>query len=233
MEIPYFYEEDITAAEGLINLSAETSNHCVKVLRMQREEEIALTNGRGMLIKALLENADRKRSIAKIISHQQFPKPEKHVSIAISPLKNAGRMEWFLEKATEIGVSTIRLINCARTERSYYKPERFKNILVGAMLQSKQVYLPELHEPEDYSRAISKGVYQQKFIAHCIDEMKTPLSSVNLQQSAQILIGPEGDFTTEEIKMALDTGYVPVELGRNRLRTETAGIVAATLLLLC
>lgn len=232
MEIPYFYEEYLTDADGLIHLSTETSNHCVKVLRMQKGEEIALTDGKGMLMKAMLENADRKHSIAKIISSQQFAKPQKNVSIAISPLKNAGRMEWFLEKATEIGVRSIRLLNCARTERSYYKSERFKNILIGAMLQSKQVYLPELHEPEAFDFAISKGDYQQKLIAHCIDEMKTPLSSIDPQPPVQILIGPEGDFTVEEIKTALERGYMPVELGSNRLRTETAGIVAATLLLL-
>ncbi len=231
MEIPYFYEENIIQTDNFFELSSATSNHCVRVLRMQKGENILITDGKGGLFEAVFEKADKKQSLVKIVDYQLIPAPRKKISIAISPLKNAGRMEWFLEKATEIGIKEIRLLHCERTERNYFKADRFKNILTGALIQSRQTYLPALHEPEDFKAAIVAGDYGEKLIAHCMEGEKTRLTGIADEASVQILIGPEGDFTGEEIEFALQKGYQPVSLGENRLRTETAGLVAATLLM--
>jgi 16S rRNA (uracil1498-N3)-methyltransferase len=161
--------------------------------------------------------------------------PARSVSIAISPLKNASRFEWFLEKATEVGVTTIIPLLSERTERQHTRQERWQNILVSALLQSQQTWLPVLTEPVSFSAFIASGQAEQRLIAHCL-EAPRPTESlagrVQLQRagSTLILIGPEGDFTPKEVALALAENFIPVTLGRNRLRTETAGVVAATLL---
>lgn len=230
MDTPYFYEENILGSDGLFELSQETSHHCVRVLRMQKGDEILLTNGKGELFNAIFETAGKKHSLVKIIDRQQFPPSGKKISIAISSIKNAGRMEWFLEKATEIGINDIRFLLCERTERSYFKADRFKNIITGALIQSRQVFLPRLHEPENYNLVIEKEGYEQKLIAHCLPGEKTSISAITGASTVQILIGPEGDFSPAEVEIAMQAGYLPVSIGNNRLRTETAGLVAASIL---
>jgi len=156
----------------------------------------------------------------------------KKVAIAISLTKNASRFEWFLEKATEIGVSEIIPMICERTEKEKFRFDRMQGIVISAMLQSQQSWMPVLHQPAEFNQVITSNHFRQKFIAHCEETKKIQLTNQLINQSTNqlILIGPEGDFTPKEIGAALDKGFIPVALGETRLRTETAGMVAATLL---
>jgi 16S rRNA (uracil1498-N3)-methyltransferase len=200
---------------------------------MQNGEQLQLTNGKGNLFTAEITDNNRKRCEVKIIQTVKQLRPAINVSIAISLVKNSSRFEWFLEKATEIGVTEIIPLICTRTEKQHFRHERMNGILISAMLQSQQTWLPVLHEPVKFNDCVSKATQQQKFIAHCEDENnKVQLTSTLLNPSTSklILIGPEGDFTKEEIELALKNNFIPVALGNTRLRTETAGMVAATLL---
>jgi 16S rRNA (uracil1498-N3)-methyltransferase len=148
-------------------------------------------------------------------------------------MKNSSRFEWFLEKATEIGISEIIPLLCERTEKEKFRIDRMQTILVSAMLQSQQCWIPLLHEPSTFEDVIKASAHQQRFIAHCIDNEKKKLSDLmNSDHSSHIiLIGPEGDFTPAEISSAAEYHYIAVSLGKTRLRTETAGVVAAVLLM--
>jgi 16S rRNA (uracil1498-N3)-methyltransferase len=145
-------------------------------------------------------------------------------------LKNASRFEWFLEKATEIGVTEIIPVISKRTERQHFRFDRMNGILIAAMLQSQQTFLPVLHEPIFYSEIFKFSGCETKLIAHCVDDNKVEIKDITISNNTQILIGPEGDFMPDEIAQALQHNYQPVTLGNTRLRAETAGIVAATLL---
>lgn len=235
MSLPiFFYAEPVTLHQ-LVQLPEETSKHIIQVLRMDTGEHLQLADGKGNLHLVIIAEPHKKKCIVKVLSTTAAPAPTRKISIAISLLKNASRFEWFMEKATEIGVSEIIPLICERTERQHFKKERFENILISAMLQSQQSWLPVLHQPvtyEQFFRLEDPALAAQKFIAHCEEEKKVSLAtSVDFNQSSQlILIGPEGDFTPVEIKLALDHHFTPVTLGDTRLRAETAGVVAATLL---
>jgi 16S rRNA (uracil1498-N3)-methyltransferase len=232
MSLPFFYIEEADTS-GIVQLNEETSKHVVQVLRMKVDEELQLTDGKGNLYTCIIIDDHRKKTVVKIISTLHTAAPEKKVTIAISLVKNNTRFEWFLEKATEIGVSAIVPLLCARTEKQHFRSERMKGILISAMLQSQQTWLPELPEPVKYAAFIKTAAQEKKFIAHCEDETNKA-SLVNetgkINGSSLMLIGPEGDFTPEEISLALDQGYIAVSLGNTRLRTETAGMVAAVML---
>jgi 16S rRNA (uracil1498-N3)-methyltransferase len=243
MALPFFYKEDINALATDVTLDEDTSKHIVQVLRMQNGEQLQLTNGRGDLFTAEIIDNDRKRCTVRIVKefkiHPAKGGTKFKISIAISLIKNSSRFEWFLEKATELGVTEIIPLICERTEKTAFKFERMKSILVSAMLQSQQCWLPVLHEPVQYDKLWQSSEtlpkledHQQKFIAHCIDSEKRNLSEMINESlcSKIILIGPEGDFTAAEIEQALQNHFIAVALGETRLRTETAGIVAATLL---
>lgn len=232
MSIPFFYKEDLVASSTDVLLDEATSKHMVQVLRMQNGEQLQLTNGKGILFTAAITDNNRKRCTVSIIQKSEIANRQSKITIAISPVKNNTRFEWFLEKATEIGVSEIIPLVCTRTEKTVFKFDRMKSILVSAMLQSQQCWLPVLHEPTKFNALVKSSAQQQKFIAHCIDEIKRSLSDLNNESlsSKIILIGPEGDFTPDEIELALQNKFSAVSLGETRLRTETAGIVAATLL---
>jgi 16S rRNA (uracil1498-N3)-methyltransferase len=232
MPLPFFYKEDLVASSTDIVLDEATSKHMVQVLRMQNGEQLQLTNGKGILFTAEITDNNRKKCAVKILQTFDIPHSPFNISIAISPIKNNTRFEWFLEKATEIGVSEIIPLVCTRTEKTVFKFERMKSILVSAMLQSQQTWLPVLHEPVKLNELIQSSTQQQKFIAHCMDDAKRSLADLNNESlsSKIILIGPEGDFTADEIELALQNHYSAVSLGDTRLRTETAGIIAATLL---
>jgi 16S rRNA (uracil1498-N3)-methyltransferase len=232
MALPFFYKEDLVASSKEVVLDEATSKHIVQVLRMQNGEQLQLTNGKGILFTVEITDNNRKKCAAKVIQKSEIRNLKSEISIAISPVKNNTRFEWFLEKATEIGVTEIIPLICTRTEKTVFKFERMKSILVSAMLQSQQTWLPVLHEPTKFNEAIKSSAQQQKFIAHCIDDTKRSLGDLNNESlsSKIILIGPEGDFTPDEIELALQNHYNAVSLGNTRLRTETAGIVAATLL---
>lgn len=232
MSLPFFYKEDIITSSTDVVLDEATSKHIVQVLRMQNGEQLQLTNGKGILFTAEITDDNRKKCAVKVIQTNNEQRSTINIIIAISLVKNNTRFEWFLEKATEIGVSEIIPLICSRTEKATFKFERMKSILISAMLQSQQCLLPVLHEPVKFNQLVQSATQQQKFIAHCIDDAKRNLSDLNNEglSSKIILIGPEGDFTTDEIDLALKNNFNAVTLGPTRLRTETAGMVAATLL---
>lgn len=231
MPLSFFYEENLTDFDRF-TLSEESSRHIAQVLRMQEAEQLMLTNGKGQTLTVEIITPHKKKTEVKTIRKEFFPRTKPEISIAISFIKSASRFEWFLEKATEIGISAIIPLLCKRTEKSHFREDRMKTILVSAMLQSRQAWLPELHAPVKINEFIKSNAHEQKFIAHCVDEEKKLLNDaiVNASASKIILIGPEGDFTEEEIYDALQQNYIPVSLGETRLRTETAGLVAAVLL---
>jgi 16S rRNA (uracil1498-N3)-methyltransferase len=231
MALPFFYKADIGNQAGLIVLDEATSKHVIQVLRMQLDEQLQLTDGAGNLVTAAIADDNRKRCAVKVISTVQVPQPARKIIIAISPVKNASRFEWFLEKATEIGVTEIIPLICERTEKQHFRQERMTGVLVSAMLQSQQSWLPVLHQPVKFNQLIAPATQQQKFIAHCEDGHKQSLHQlISILSDQLILIGPEGDFTPAEIAAALEKGFIPISLGNTRLRTETAGMVAGVLL---
>lgn len=234
MPLPFFYKEDIVPSGTDIVLDEATSKHIVQVLRMQHGEQLQLTNGKGDLFTAEITDNNRKRCAVSVIERSEIENLEPRITIAISLIKNSTRFEWFLEKATEIGVTEIIPLICTRTEKTAFKFDRMKSLLVSAMLQSQQCWLPVLHEPTRFKEVVFSADQQQKFIAHCTDQAKRNLADLNNESlsSKIILIGPEGDFAPDEIELALQHHFSAAALGETRLRTETAGVVAATLLCL-
>lgn len=232
MALPFFYISDYTG-EQQVTLNEETSRHVVQVLRMKEGENLNLTDGRGNLLNCEIIDANKKHCVAKVIGSQLTAHSSRHIAIAISLLKNPSRFEWFLEKATEIGVSEIIPLICERTEKEKFRHDRMNAICISAMLQSQQCWLPVLHEPVKLIDFVNHSTNSQKFIAHCVDEnSKEKLTNqpINLLPNQLVLIGPEGDFTDAEIQLAVEKNFVPVSLGTTRLRTETAGLVAAVVL---
>lgn len=232
MALPFFYVENVS--DKTIVLSEESSKHIVSVLRMQPGEEMLLTDGKGRKAEAKIIDNNRKRCMVEIVSVEEGEVANRKVTIAISLIKNTSRFEWFLEKATEIGVGEIIPLICERTEKEKFRFERLQQILVSAMLQSQQCWLPVLHPPTEFKQVLHLP-FEQKFIAHCLPEKKLQLARAHpplntFHSSSLILIGPEGDFTKAEIELALKNQFVAVALGNTRLRTETAGIAAAVLL---
>jgi 16S rRNA (uracil1498-N3)-methyltransferase len=231
MNLPFFYIDFLDAQLTSYTLSEETSKHIVQVLRKGKDDLLQLTDGKGNVLTASIVEDHKKKCVVKNISFESIPPVQHKITIAISLIKNTSRFEWFLEKATEIGVSTIMPLICHRTEKQHFRLDRMKGILISAMLQSKQAWLPELQQPILYQDVIKKNAAANKFIAHCDDDTtKIQLASLKKSSSSIILIGPEGDFTNEEIALAQSNHYTAVSLGNNRLRTETAGVVAVSLL---
>ncbi|MBV9960785.1 MAG: 16S rRNA (uracil(1498)-N(3))-methyltransferase [Parafilimonas sp.] len=229
MNLPYFYEENIQQPTYI--LSEETSKHCVQVLRMKEGEQLQLTNGKGNLFTATIIDPNKKYCSVKINSTTNFTLQITNTFIAISLLKNPSRFEWFLEKATEIGVKEIIPIVCDHTEKENFRFARMNNILISAMLQSQQTWLPILHQPKKFKDFIIEEFGGIKLIAHCVEEEKKSIADLHISNHNKlILIGPEGDFSKQEIELALQKNFIPVTLGNTRLRTETAAIVAAALL---
>lgn len=232
MPLPFFYTDNFDSSLKGIQLDEDTSRHVVQVLRMKKGEQLNLTDGKGHLLLTEITGDHKKHCEVVVTAIQFIPAPVRKVAIGISLIKNNSRFEWFLEKAAEIGVAEIIPLLCERTEKQKFRSERMKNILISAMLQSQQCWLPVLQEPVLFRKAIENAKEQQRFIAHCIEDEKRSLRDVlNESLSSQVvLIGPEGDFTKEEIEFALQHNFLAVAMGNTRLRTETAGIVAASLL---
>jgi len=223
-----FYTPDIDIHASSYQLSEEESKHSSRVLRLKADDEIMLVNGKGTTFIARITNSHPKRTQASIVSStfQEKARPY-HLHLAVAPTKNIERYEWFLEKATEIGVDEITPLICEHAERKDVKHERLNKILVAAMKQSQQSFLPTLNDTIRFDEFIELPTSDKKFIAHCDEDEKYSLKSVLFaQQNSLILIGPEGDFSPSEIKNAISGGYVPVSLGQTRLRTETAALVA-------
>ncbi len=186
-------------------------------------------------ISAIITDAHKKKCTVRITESNRIKKADKKVCIAVSPVKNNSRFEWFLEKATEIGVTEIVPLICTRTEKQHFRYDRMQGILISAMLQSQQAWLPLLHQPVKFGDYINllKEENGSKFIAHCDTGIKNSLKETAFKTSSDnstILIGPEGDFTNDEIAIAVQNEFLPVSLGNTRLRTETAALVGATIL---
>lgn len=221
-----FYAENIEPTFTEYTFDKEESKHIVKVLRKLEGSILHITNGKGYLFICEIILASEKKCIVKI-KESQFTEPRNFkIHMVVAPTKMNDRYEWFLEKAAEIGVDEVTPIICDHSERKIIKTDRFDKILISAMKQSNQMYLPILNEPIKLTDFLSKEISGQKFIAHCEETDKIELKNrIEKQQNYTLLIGPEGDFSTNEINKALNNGYLPVALGNTRLRTETAAIV--------
>jgi len=221
-----FYTPDISG--NTYTLDETESKHCVRVLRLEKGEKITLVDGRGGFYNAEISDPNPKRCAVKVInSEQNFGFRNFQVHIAIAPTKNIERMEWFLEKATEIGINRVIPLLCQHSERKEIKHDRLEKVMVSAMKQSLKAYLPQLDELTKFNDLIRQPFDGLKFIAHCEEQHRDLLKNLIVpNQNYLILIGPEGDFSSEEIEAAIQSGYQPVSLGDSRLRTETAGVVA-------
>lgn len=209
-------------------LDESESKHCIRVLRLEQGDEIVLVDGRGGMFTAEIVDPNPKRCAVKIVkSELNYGQRNFSVHIAIAPTKNIERMEWFLEKATEIGLDRITPVICRFSERKEIKSDRLEKVMVSAMKQSIKAKLPQLDPLTKFNDFIAQPFEGQKFIAHCDEQHRDVLKKmIAPNQNYLILIGPEGDFSAEEIEKAIKAGYHPVSLGDSRLRTETAGVVA-------
>ncbi|MFY8203035.1 MAG: RsmE family RNA methyltransferase [Sediminibacterium sp.] len=230
MSVPYFYEPLIATGMTQFTLSETSSKHCVQVLRMDVGEQIDITNGQGGLFHATIQVAHKKNAVVTITTSTQTDRPKQKLQLGISLLKNAVRLEWLFEKATEIGVTSITPLVCERTIHERFKTERMQQIIQSAMIQSQQTWLPVLSEPMPLLQFITNGIAAQKLIAHCEPLHKTSIQSIEPSDDLLLLIGPEGDFAPSEIEAAIAKDFMPIDLGPTRLRTETAGIFALSCL---
>lgn len=220
-----FYVPEL--ASGNI-LPEDESQHAVKVLRLQVGDEIVVVDGVGGFYKAKITNPHPKHCGFEIIETKlNYGKRDYRLHIAIAPTKNIDRLEWFIEKATEIGIDEITPIICRHSERKIVKEERLEKIIVSAAKQSVKAYFPKLNPLTTLDELFKNHQASQKFIAHCYEQDKRLLQTeVQKSKDVIILIGPEGDFSLEEVENAISNGFVPVSLGESRLRTETAGVVS-------
>ena len=227
-----FFANMFTDVNTII-LSPEESKHCIKVLRHKTGDIIHVIDGKGNFYETEIVEAEAQKCLVKIIHTKQIASPKKyHLHIAISPTKNADRIEWMLEKCTELGVDEFSFIICKRTEKTGVKTERLRKIAESAVKQSIQTVLPVINEAQTLKDFIlkSQSTSSSKYIAHCQEENKIELNSVLKNSNSLILIGPEGDFTKEEIDIAFKNGFQALSLGNSRLRTETAGLYVAAVL---
>lgn len=230
MSIPYFYEPSILSGQTSFTLNEISSKHCVQVLRMQENQRIDITNGMGYLFEATILTAHKKNTIVQIQSEKFIAAPAQKITLGIGLLKNLTRLEWLLEKATEMGVYEIMPLLCEHTLFEKFKLERFQNILQSAMIQSQQVWLPLLGTPLKFKEAIQNQKQAQKLIAHCEDGNKINIKEIEASADLLLFIGPEGDFSSTEIELALANNYQAIHLGPTRLRTETAALFALSVL---
>ncbi|XMO86380.1 16S rRNA (uracil(1498)-N(3))-methyltransferase [Algibacter sp. AS12] len=222
-----FYSPDITEETALFTFNRDESKHIVKVLRKTMGDTLYITNGNGWLFTAEISVPNINKCTANIVSKVLQRKRNYSLHLAVAPTKMNDRYEWFLEKASEIGIDSITPIICDHSERKVIKPERFERILQSAMKQSLSCYLPKLHEAISFQDFIEQDFKTERFIAHCEETDKKSLKQqLKPGSNITILIGPEGDFSVKEIAKALKNNFIPVTLGETRLRTETAAIVA-------
>ena len=218
-------------------IEGEEASHIVRVLRKKRGDRFFLTNGKGGLFEVeIVETGKKFCKVAILKEVKTDPERRRHLHIALSPVKNIRRFEWFLEKATEIGIDMITPLLCEHSERQVIKPERLQKVIVSAAKQSLKTVFPVLNPMVDFKTFVSTGDFAgQKFIAVCRDDEMIPLKEAikDTKDGAVILIGPEGGFSKGEIALAKQRGFLPVSLGGSRLRTETAGIVACTVFNVC
>lgn len=232
-ETRYFYVPDAASAT---ELPADEASHAVRVLRMKPGDEMVLMDGVGTFFKAEVAVALPHHCVYRVVEEMpQLPQWHGRYHIAMAPTKLMDRTEWMLEKVTEIGVDEVSLLNCDNSERRVAKPARLEKILVSAMKQSRKAWKPVLNDMAAFRKFVSEPRGGMKFIAHCYEEIPRTylydeLCGRDVSEAVTVLIGPEGDFTPDEVRMAVDAGYVPVHLGQSRLRTETAAMVAVMMM---
>lgn len=212
----------------MFTLSEEESKHAVRVLRMADGDQVNLIDGQGGLYTAVIIDAHPKRTVLEIVHvHLDYGKRPYYLHMAIAPTKSIDRMEWFLEKATEIGIDEVTPIICEHSERKEVKIERLNKVVISAIKQSLKAYLPKLNQPVKFDEFLHSQFAGRQFIAHCAEGHKAYLGGLlPPAESTLILIGPEGDFSQREIEVAIAAGYAPITLGASRLRTETAALQA-------
>ncbi len=222
-----FYNKNIDKDTGLLTFSKGESRHIIRVLRKKEGDKIFITNGKGQLFTTQIINASDKKCSVEILGSEKKEKPwDYYLHIAIAPTKNNDRLEWFLEKATEIGIDEITPILCDNSERKVIKEERLQKVLISSVKQSLKYQLPKLNPLTKFNDLLLKDFKGKKLIAYCEYTQKNNLKDlVKPQENILVLIGPEGDFSNKEINKALQHKYIPLSLGESRLRTETAGIV--------
>lgn len=231
MAAPLFFADALPAAGDSMELPEESSRHIVQVLRMAAGEQLHLTDGRGKRASCRILSPHKKHCLVECLDLFQSEVPASPLTIGISLLKHPARFEWFLEKATECGVRRIVPMICARTEKQQGRVDRFRQICLSAMLQSGQLWLPELEDPQPFDKVLVSGGHLQKYMAYCGEEPLPALPRCYTPGPGGtiVLIGPEGDFTAAEVAEAVAAGFRGVSLGATRLRSETAGVVAAAL----
>lgn len=226
-----FYAPEITLPR--YTLSEEESKHCVRVLRMEPGDELHITDGRGTMHRCKVVDANAKRCVVEVVeSEHEYQKMDYELTVAIAPTKIIDRFEWFLEKSTEVGISEIYPIECDHSERRQLKLDREQKVVTSAVKQSLKAYHPLLHPLTSVRDVITMPFEGAKFIAHCNSELGEREYLGRLLKKGEktlILIGPEGDFSPEEITFALQNGFKPISLGDQRLRTETAAVVATVM----
>jgi 16S rRNA (uracil1498-N3)-methyltransferase len=231
MSLPLFYEPGLPENTHGFQLSEASAHHCVQVLRKVVGDTIELTDGKGNACIANLLSVNKKQTLVATQSFQKSLVPPTRLTLCISLLKNSQRLEWLLEKVTEMGIAEIQPMLCERTEHTRFRRDRLEGILIAAMIQSKQHYLPILQDPIRFTKLMELPATAHQWIAHCAPGNQQPLTDYRASGICRILIGPEGDFSETEITRAMENKYLPVSLGNTRLRTETAGMVATALIL--
>lgn len=227
-----FYEPEFNPPRHI--LGPDESQHCIRVLRMTAGDTLHITDGRGNMYLCRIVSADRRRCEVEVLEHMPgYGRLPYRLAVAVAPTKNQERFEWFVEKATEIGVTDIIPLETERCQRRTLKHDRLTKVAAAAMKQSLKAYCPEVHPVTKFNELAARPFDGRKLIAHCDESSDVPrrhmMSAVAAGENILILIGPEGDFSPEEIKFAAANGFRPVTLGNQRLRTETAGVVAAVL----
>ncbi len=221
-----FYSTQII--DNIITLNEGESLHCIKTLRHKQGDKISITDTKGNLFKAEIIDEDSRKTIAEIIEKAEYQIPDYNLHIAVAPTKNPDRIEWFIEKATEIGISEFTPIICRHSEKKHINISRIERIMVAAAKQSLKCFFPTINPATSFSEIIKINSFSNKFIATC----NTEIASKNIKEvytknsDTLILIGPEGDFNNEEINFAIQNGFQPINLGKNRYRTETAALIA-------
>ncbi len=222
-----FYNPDIDETTESFSFDKEESKHIIKVLRKKDSDILHVTNGLGVLFETEITLASDNKCIVAVRSITKSPEPKFRLHLAVAPTKMNDRFEWFLEKATEIGIQEITPIICDRSERKVINLERFEKIILSAMKQSNEMFLPKLNDAISFKEFVKQKNQGLQFIAHCEETDKKSLKeTLKPNENVTLLIGPEGDFSEKEIALAIENKYQPVTLGNTRLRTETAAVVA-------
>ena len=226
-----FYNKDLLEDDSRLIIEREESRHIVRVLRKKVGDTIYVTNGKGILFTTKIDVINKNNTELKVINSKKESKTKFHINIAVAPTKNNDRIEWFIEKSTEIGINTISTVLCEKSERKKIKMDRLEKITISAMKQSLQLHKPIIQELVSFEEFIENCESENKFIAHCKESKKLFLNNCKIKaKTITVLIGPEGGFSDNEIDLAEKHGFISVSLGNNRLRTETAAIAATQIL---